>query len=189
MTRVAAPSLSDAQLGEFLDLLAGADSVELKVTVPDASHQAAALALGLDPLQSEIRQVFFFDTPDLALDDLGIVVRARRSQRKGDDSVVKLRPVVPSDLPDDLRANPDMKVEVDGLPGGFVCSASYKHALDEPRVRSTVLGDRPIRKLFSKGQRAFLAEHAPDGPALEDLSVLGQLLVLKLRTRPEALKH
>lgn len=178
------PQLSEAQLAELLALMHDADSVELKLTLPDADQRATAAALGVDPLEAEIRQVFFFDTPDLALDDLGIVVRARRGQKKGDDSVVKLRPVVPSELPADLRADPDVVVEVDALPGGFVCSASYKHALAKPLVRPTLVEGKPLRKLFSKGQRAFLAEHAPDGPALEDLSVLGPMLVLKLRLRP-----
>ena len=189
MPSPATPNLSDAQLGEMLGLLEDADSVELKLTVPDTDQWSAAAALGLDPLEAEIRQVFFFDTPDLALDELGIVVRARRGQRKGDDSTVKLRPVVPSELPERLRADPDVVVEVDALPGGFVCSASYKHALAKPVVRPTLLGGKPFRKLFSKGQRAFLAEHAPDGPALEDLAVLGPLLVLKLRARPEGLNR
>src|SRR4249919_87666 len=99
MPSPATPNLTDAQLGEMLGLLEDADSVELKLTVPDIDHQSAAAALGLDALEAEIRQVFFFDTPDLALDRLGIVVRARRSQRKGADSTVKLRPVVPSELP------------------------------------------------------------------------------------------
>ena len=173
----------------MLGLLEDADSVELKLTVPDSDYRSAAAELGLDPLEAEIRQVFFFDTPDLALDGRGIVVRARRGQRKGDDSTVKLRPVVPSELPDSLRADPDVVVEVDALPGGFVCSASYKHALAKPIVRPTLLGGKPIRKLFSKGQRAFLADHTPDGPALEDLAVLGPLLVLKLRARPEGLNR
>ena len=189
MPSPATPNLSDEQLGDMLALLKDADSVELKLTVPDTDYRSAADALGLDPLEAEIRQVFFFDTPDLALDRLGIVVRARRGQRKGDDSTVKLRPVVPSDLPERLRAEPDVVVEVDALPGGFVCSASYKHALAKPVVRPTLLGGKPIRKLFSKGQRAFLAEHAPDGPALEDLAVLGPLLVFKLRARPEGLNR
>ena len=57
----------------------------------------------MDPLEAQIRQVFFFDTPDLALDKAGVVVRARRIQGKGDDSVVKLRPVVPAELPAELR--------------------------------------------------------------------------------------
>src|SRR4051812_46047499 len=49
----------------------------------------------MDPLEGQIRQVYFFDTPDLALFQQGVVARARRVQKKGDDSVVKLRPIVP----------------------------------------------------------------------------------------------
>jgi hypothetical protein len=43
--------------------------------------------------------VFFFDTPDLRLNKQGVVVRARRVQGRGDDTVVKLRPIVPGELP------------------------------------------------------------------------------------------
>jgi hypothetical protein len=75
------------QLKELLGLIKESDSVELKFTVP-ASHQTATLrGLDLDPLEAQIRQVFFLETPDLALDKLGVVVRARRIQGKGDDSV------------------------------------------------------------------------------------------------------
>ena len=47
-----------------------------------------------------------------------MVVRARRIQGKGGDSVVKLRPVVPGQLPDSLRKSPNLVVEVDAMPGG-----------------------------------------------------------------------
>src|SRR5689334_15123608 len=87
------PALSDESLVEMLSLIEDADSVELKMTLPEASQRSAVAALDLDPLDAQIRQVFFFDTPDLALNKRGVVVRARRVQRKGDDSVVKLRPV------------------------------------------------------------------------------------------------
>ena len=83
-------------------------------------------ALGIDPLDAQLRQVVFFDTPDLQLDRAGVVVRARRVQGAGDDSVVKLRPVVPGDLPKRLRQATEFGVEVDAMPGGFVCSGSYK---------------------------------------------------------------
>ena len=118
--------LSDQQLGEVLELVKGADSVELKLTVPESSQRSTVAALEIDPLDAQIRQVFFFETPDLALNEAGVVVRARRVQGKGDDSVVKLRPVVPAELPDELRASPNLGVEVDAMPGGFVCSASFK---------------------------------------------------------------
>ena len=100
------PRLSEAELGEVLTLIKQSDSVELKLTIPQTDHRATTEALGLDPLQGQIRQVFFLDTPDLILNASGLVVRARRRQGKNDDSVIKLRPVVPSDLPDELRESP-----------------------------------------------------------------------------------
>ena len=44
--------MSDSQLRELLGLLKGADSVELKLTVPEAEHRAVARALGTDPLKT-----------------------------------------------------------------------------------------------------------------------------------------
>ena len=68
-----------------MSLIKGADSVELKLTVPESNQRSAVASLGLDPLDAQIRQVFFFDTPDLALNRSGVVVRARRVQAKGDE--------------------------------------------------------------------------------------------------------
>jgi hypothetical protein len=180
-----APNLSDEQLREVLGLIGGADSVELKLTVPDEDRRSTVMGLGMDPLDAYIRQVVFFDTPELALEGAGIVVRARRSQGRSDDSVVKLRPVVPGELPDEIRAAETFGVEVDALPGGFVCSGSYKGQLKAGRVKEAIVGDRPIHKLFSKEQRAFYAAHAPDDVDLDDLSVLGPVNLLKLKYSPE----
>ena len=83
--------LGDKELREVLSLSAGADSVELKLTVPEADHRSAVRALGLDPLDGQIRLVSFLDTPDLELSKLGLIVRARRVQGREDDTVVKLR--------------------------------------------------------------------------------------------------
>jgi hypothetical protein len=182
---IATPALSDEQREQLAELIKEADTVELKLTVPDHDLRSTALALGMDVLDAQIRQVFFFDTPDLALDRNGLVVRARRVQNKGDDSVVKLRPVVPSELPADLRRSPSFGVEVDAMPGGFVCSGSMKHALKPSAVKSFVSGKNGVRKLFSKEQRAFFADHAPDGVALDDLSMLGPIFVLKLKYAPK----
>ena len=141
-------------------------------------------ALQLDPLDAQIRHVFFFDTPDLALDRHGLVVRARRSQRRGDDTVVKLRPVVPSELPGRVRRLPEFKVEVDAMPGSFVCSGSMSRELPPTAVKEVVAGAKPMRKLFSKAQRAFFDEHAPEGIGLGDLALLGPIFVLKLKSSP-----
>ena len=171
-------------LADMLSLIEGADSVELKLTVPESSQRSILRALDLDPLDAQIRQVFFFDTPDLALNKAGVVARARRVQGKGDDSVVKLRPVVPADLSAELRASSDMVVEVDAMPGGYVCSATYKCPAPPVPVRAAIHGEAPLRKLFSKPQREFFSEHAPAGISLDDLHILGPIFVLKLRFFP-----
>jgi hypothetical protein len=177
--------LSDEQLQEVLALGAGADSVELKLTVPEEHHRSTIDGLGLDPLQAQIRQVFFFDTPELVLDAAGLVVRARRVQGRDSDSVIKLRPVVPEELPKKLRRSPDLVVELDAMPGGYVCSASLSRRFGKVDVKDAVSGAVPIQKLFSKQQRAFYADHAPDGVTLDDLAVLGPIFVLKLNFVPK----
>lgn len=183
-TRAEIPALSDEQLRELVGLIEGADSVELKLTVPDEDRRSTVVALGMDPLDAYLRQVFFFDTPDLALDRAGLVTRARRSQGRPDDSVVKLRPVDPGDLPDDVRASDLFGVEVDAMRGGYVCSGSFKGDLKAGHVKEAVAGERPLHKLFSREQRAFWIEHAPAGLDLDQLSVLGPVTVLKLKYEP-----
>ena len=178
-----APRFSTDELARLLGLLEGADSVELKLTVPDGHHQSAVRALHIDPLDAQVSQVFFLDTQDLLLNGRGVIVRARRTTA-GDDSVVKLRPVVPQELPDRLRTTPGFGVEVDAMPGGFVCSGRLKSSPRRGKVKEAVAGDRPARSLFNKAQRSFFADHAPEGIGIDDLSILGPIMVLKLKFRP-----
>jgi hypothetical protein len=190
MSAATAPqTFSSEELAELLALIKKSDSVELKLTVPESDQRSAVAALGMDALEAQIRQVFFFDTPELTLDKQGVVVRARRIQGKGDDSAVKLRPVVPAELPGDLRRSASFRVEVDALPGGYVCSAALKGAVGSTDVRAAVAGELPLRKLFSKEQRAFFAAHVQEGVGLDDLAILGPIFVLKLRFTPEELKR
>ncbi len=178
------PNLDIDQLKELLGLLKTVDSVELKLTVPADHGRRMMETLGIDPLDAQIRQIVFFDTPDLTLDKAGVVVRARRVQGVGDDATVKLRPVVPENLSPVLRKNPLFGVEVDAMPGGFVCSGSMgTSGLLE--VREVVLGNKAIKKVFSKEQRAFFAENAPEGMDMNDLSVLGPITVFKLKWKPK----
>jgi hypothetical protein len=178
---------SDEEIARLIDTLKGADSCELKLTVPELHQRSTVAALELDPLEAQIRQVFFFDTPELTLQEQGLVVRARRIQGKGGDSIVKLRPVVPSELPEELRRSGAFRVEVDALPGGFVCSGTLKGSPDAADVLLGAKGEVPLRKLFSKEQRQLYTKHAPDGIALDDLVVLGPIFVLKLRLFPPEL--
>ena len=126
----------------------------------------------------------FFDTPDLALDKAGVVVRARRIQGRVGDSVIKLRPLVPDQVSKDVRRLSGFGVEVDAIPGGFVCSGRLKCEADSDAIGKVLLGERPLRKLYTKEQRALYSAHAPEGIELDDLAVLGPIFVLKLKWQP-----
>jgi hypothetical protein len=184
VAQAAAPMLTSEQLIELLALIRGADTVELKATVPDTDRRSVVAAFGMDPLAAQIRQVAFFDTLDLALNRQGVVVRARRVQAKPGDTVVKLRPVLPDTLSPTLRASPLFGVEVDAMPGGFVCSASMKGGAVDAEVKAVIEGKRPIRKLLSKEQRSFFNAHAPEGVDLDHVEMLGPINVFKLKFRP-----
>ena len=185
MPDTGSPTLSTEQVAQLLRLLRRVDAVELKLSVADADRRSAVAALGMDPLDAQIRQVVFFDTPDLALDQHGVVVRVRRIQRKSGDSVVKLRPLVPDQLPLAIRKSRELSVEVDAMPGGFVCSGSMKAQRGNARIKAALAGGEPIRRLFTKQQHAFLSDHVPEGVGLDDLAVLGPINVLKLKFSPE----
>jgi hypothetical protein len=184
-TRRRRKQLTDAQFVELLKTIKDSDSVELKLTVPAPEHRATLRALGLDPLEAQIRLVYFFDTPSLELNKAGVVVRARRIQGKGEDSVVKLRPVIPHEMPDSLRESSSFVVEVDAMPGGFVCSGSLKGVPRKASVVDAASGNVPLRRIFSKEQRRFYAAHAPADIALDDLSLLGPIFVLKMKGTPQ----
>jgi hypothetical protein len=182
-------AMSGEDLVELVGLMEGSDTVELKMTVHHDEMKSAEESLGIDELEAQIRQVVFFDTPDLALHRAGLVVRARRIQGGGGDTVVKLRPVTHSDLSPEIRTSKHLGIETDVTPGGFVCSASLKGHTTAHAVRRVVLGQDRIKGLFSKKQKEFFRSNAPEGLKMNDLVVLGPVFVLKLKTIPEGFDH
>jgi len=62
-----------------------------------------------------------------------------------------------------------------------------KGTLPAGRVHDAVGGRRPLRKLFSKPQRAFFDAFAPSNLHLDDLAALGPIFVLKVRFKPSGL--
>ena len=145
--------IPDAEFVRLMELIRDADSVELKLTVPASDHRRTIAHLPIDPVEAQPTPGLLLRHADLALDDAGGVVRARRIQGGRGDTVVKLRPVVPADLPSELRHEAAFNVEVDAMPGGFVCSGSYKGRSTGQEIRDAVAGTLPIRKIFAKEQR------------------------------------
>ncbi|MGA8393778.1 MAG: hypothetical protein WB775_16745 [Burkholderiaceae bacterium] len=181
-----AKPLSREQLDAMFKLVKGATSVELKLSVPVGAGSATVKSLGFDPVEAQPRQAFFFDTPDLALNKAGVVVRARRIQGGDGDTVIKLRPVDPSTIDPDLRRSAAFKIEVDAMPGGFVCSASFKGSCTGQEVLDVSAGKMPLRKLFSKEQRTFYDTHAPASVTMDKLVLLGPTFLLKAKHQPKA---
>jgi hypothetical protein len=153
-------------------------------------HRAIIKSIGLDPVEAQPRQVYFFDTADQALNRAGLIARARRIQGGIADTVVKLRPVDPAMIDAELKRSDAFKVEVDAMPDGtFVCSASYKGDTTGQDVFDVTDGTKTIRSLFSKEQLAFYKAHAPKGIDMNSLSIQGPILVLKAKHRPKKFKR
>jgi hypothetical protein len=176
-----AAELSRSQISEIMTILKDVGSVEIKLVAPMHTHRATISKIGLDPIDAEVRMVYFFDTPGLDLNKAGVVVRARRIHGGSGDTVVKLRPVDPASIDKELRRSESFKTEVDVVPGGFVCSGSFKGRCTAQEVKDAVGGKTSLETLFSKEQRAFYRAHAPKGIALRSLHTYGPTFVLKAR--------
>ena len=177
---------------QVLSLSAGADSVELKLTVPEADHRSAVAALGLDPLDAQIRLVSFFDTPDLALNRAGRD-RARaaragpRGRLRGQAAARSCR----TQLPDDLRRRRAWSSSSTRCPAATSARRAEGPARRRTGGQEACRGQARTRKLFSKAQRAFYAAHAPEGLELDDLhaarpDLRAQAQLDPARLRPQA---
>ncbi len=182
--RAAGSRLSPEQFVEVLDLLKNATSVELKLMVPDV-QRSVIRRLGFDPVEAEPRQCYFFDTPDLSLDKAGVIVRARRGPNGKGDTVVKLRPIDPATVGAELRHDAAFKVEVDVMPGGYVCSGSARGRCSAQEVLEVADRGASLEPLLNRNQREFYAAHAPAGLLLDALVPLGPTFLLRLRHQPK----
>jgi hypothetical protein len=175
---------SDQDLAKILKLLKGSGSMELKVVVPVPTHRATIESIGLDPVEAQPRQAYFFDTTKFDLNKAGVVVRARRIQGGRADTVIKLRPVDSSTIDRNLRRSENFKVELDAMPGGFVCSASLKGRCTGQEVLDVTAGKAPLKSLFSKEQLDFYTKHAPPHISMASLVTLGPTYLLKAKHKP-----
>ena len=165
--------LPDQDLDGLLRLAPHADRVELKLLVPSGAHQETCAALGLHFARACGQRVYYLDTPDRQLHRRGVIARVRSIRHRPDDSVVKLRPIAPGDIPTSLRRSKNCVVEIDGAPGAYVCSVALKSRLGTDDVASAMSHDRPLHTLFSARQRALLAPRLPSPLSIDDLTVFG----------------
>ena len=177
--------LTAEQTLEVFEHLKYSSSLELKVMVPDSLLRGTIDRMGFDMVLCEPRTTYFFDTADLALNKAGVIVRARRRAKGKGDTVIKLRPVEPAKLDQKLRKDPDFKIEVDVMPGGYVCSGSAKGRSTAQEVLDAAEGRTPLEKIYSRKQRDFFAAHAPAGIGFDKLVPLGPVFLLRAKQMPK----
>ena len=132
--------------------------------------------------------VNFFDTPELELFDVGLVLRARKIKGDIDDTTVKVRPVDQARIPIDSDGDR-------GLRGGD--GPRLGHPDDLGRVdgqtatqqdRRGHKGERPLQELLlSADQERLIAEFGPRDVGWEALTPMGPIEIQEIESRrPEA---
>src|SRR4051812_12951634 len=87
------------------------EKVEFKYTLADAD--VAAFGKRLEHAQPRARNVYFYDTKELALNALHLVLRFRTTEGEKDNSTVKLRPAGIADDGAAWRKLDDLEFEAD----------------------------------------------------------------------------
>ena len=168
-----------------LELDPAIQAVEVKITAQVKDEAMVRQALERSGEEPEHREVYFYDTQDLALFDGGVVLRARKVSGGADDSTVKLRPVDPTTLSDAWKETEGFEVELDGVGDATICSAKMSADQNRDEIDEVAVGEREIRKLFSGPQEQLILEHAPTDVSWADLAVLGPVEVRKWKIDPK----
>lgn len=161
--------------GKYAKLLAGAEAIEIKATIPHKQVQAALTRYKLTERNDDERYIYFFDTPKLDLLAQGIIVRARRVVGDEHNTTIKFRPVDPAALGKEWRKFRDFKIEADASEKGIVKSASFTMPVAKGLIKRVAAKSKGIPSLFTKEQERFLAEVAGHVPDLDTLTALGPL--------------
>jgi hypothetical protein len=146
------------------------EKVEFKVTVLPEEEQTVFRIIGEAGAAPLARTVFFYDTPDLALSEQDVFLRARTTEGEEDDSTVKLRPLPDSGVPDAWESSDGRRIEADVVGERIVTSAKLDGGPDPGEIAQVARKNRTPDKLFSKAQEALVPI------SVEDLAVLGPVV-------------
>src|SRR5215470_7861193 len=164
-----------ATRGKVAAMISGANSIEIKATIPESQVDSTLARFGLNIANDQERYIYFYDTADLDLNKAGIITRARRVVGDQHDSTVKFRPVVPDQVSAKWRTFPDFKIEADASEKGVVKSASFSMPVKKGVIKRIAAGDMTIAELFTKDQQAFLLGMANRNVDFSKMLVFGPL--------------
>lgn len=165
------------------------DAVEIKVTIRPDQELRATRAMQVNEDTADIRVVYFYDTPDLALFEAGVALRTRLVKGEGDDSTVKYRRAETTAISDTWRTMDDFKLEADWVGERIVYSASLSRSQPGQEIKDVANGKRTIDKLFSKEQEKFLAQFYTRAVDFGRLRVMGPIRVLRWKLTQENFPH
>jgi hypothetical protein len=161
-----------ATKGQVTQTMAGVDDVEIKATIPDHQIDEALRSYNLKKDNNE-RYIYFFDTPDLKLFEVGVIGRARRVVGGKHDSTIKFRPVDPAAVPPLWKNHAGFKIEADVSEKGMVKSASLTKPIEKGVIKRVEAGKEPIATLFGEEQQLFLLSMAKHQLDFTNIVVLG----------------
>jgi hypothetical protein len=168
---------------------AGTDAIEIKLTVVESQEKAVLERFKLERGKGEQRRIYFYDTPKLALYTKGVVLRARETVGEGCDSTVKIRPVVPEKVGAAWHQKSGFKVEADAVGEKIIRSASFTTPQNDKELDQVVSGARPIDKLFSGEQEAFLDAFCSVKVDYGKLVALGPIASLRWKFKNKGLPY
>jgi hypothetical protein len=183
--------MADDETRAHLEIDPAIGAVEMKITARARDEDEVLELLERAEVEPQRREVYFFDTPDLALFESGIVLRARLVHDGPDDSTVKLRPVDPKTIGARWKDDPKLEFEVDSVGDRYVSSAKLSAEQGRGEIDDVVRGERGLETLFSGDQEEFLADHAPGGATFDwgALRALGPVAVHKWEFEPKELGY
>jgi hypothetical protein len=175
-----------ATRGKVARAVAGAETIEIKATIPNHQIRQALARFGLTASNDEERYIYFFDTPMLDLLGAGIIARARRVVGDAHDSTVKFRPVDPANVEQRWRKYRDFKIEVDASETSMVKSASFSMPVAKGLIKRVAGGKKPVADIFTAEQEDFLMTVAGRAIDFASLAVLGPLVAQRWQFRDPA---
>jgi hypothetical protein len=161
--------------GKVAAMVAGAQAVEFKATIPEKQIKAAIQLLRLRNKDAEERFIYFYDKPNLSLFAAGVIMRARRIPGGQHDSTVKFRPVKEADISAKWRKCLGFKLETDLSEKGAVQSASMTIKVKKGLIKSVDTGETAVGKLFTDTQEKFLGAVGGKKMEFSGIAVLGPI--------------
>jgi adenylate cyclase class IV len=154
------------------------EPVEVKFEAQGNTSDQILMQLTSGKEAKEKRDIYFYDTPQLALAQHHIILRSRKTTLGDDpdDSTVKLRGDIANNVSDDWlhlegaesKREFDMVVDKPKVPSISITVAQHSGEIDDVKN-----GKRSVEKLFSRDQERFLRKYAGDTLEWGNLKPMG----------------